>query len=351
MDFDSLLQHELAVTAADASSNGGTASSPGSPPSSSSSSRGRKRQRNEPPQSKPRPRPRASAPLRALVIVPAGDASLHPAWLQRKTHGEDSVRIAVVYYGDNDAKAGEFRASADYFLQAKGAKWTLVRRALEELVPRWRTEFTHVWIPDDDLRFQDGDQAAALHRFLRIAHDERVKLCQPALVDNGNITPAYRHLLRVQPQNRLRWVNFVEIMAPCFATHALSRVFGSLERAQSGWGLDSVWPTLFNFRDIAVVDAVPVVHTRPPSAFRSGDGASFYSKLGIDPGREEFELLQRYAIRPFRKTTLGRIAAPLEDPAVGSEEAIESARVRDDTVALPDAEPSPASGKEGGKGA
>src|SRR3954452_12570605 len=62
-----------------------------------------------------------------------------------------------------------------------------------------------------------------------------------------------------------RWVGFVEIMVPGFSRTALESLLPTLDLSETGWGLglDSVWPKLLNYRNVGVIDALAVTHTRP----------------------------------------------------------------------------------------
>src|SRR5947209_6981733 len=70
-----------------------------------------------------------------------------------------------------------------------------------------------------------------------------------------------------------RRVGFVEIMCPAFSRTALERLLFTLELSETGWGwgLDSVWPMLLDYRNVGVLDGVTVTHTRPVGAMRDPD--------------------------------------------------------------------------------
>ena len=97
----------------------------------------------------------------------------------------------------------------------------------------------------------------------------------------------------------------VEIMCPMLSTQALGRVFPTFDtdKCQCGWGLDSVWPSMLEPGSVGVADEVEVEHTRPPNAYNPL--GALYS--GIDPRREELDLLAKYRIAPYAKRTLAVI--------------------------------------------
>jgi hypothetical protein len=63
----------------------------------------------------------------------------------------------------------------------------------------------------------------------------------------------------------LRYTNFIEIMAPAFATPLLAQLRGSFGTSVLGWGLDFYWPRFTELGQTAILDATPVRHTRPVS--------------------------------------------------------------------------------------
>jgi hypothetical protein len=67
-----------------------------------------------------------------------------------------------------------------------------------------------------------------------------------------------------------RWVGFVEIMMPGFSTAALESLQHTLDLTETGWGwgLDSLWPKLLGYENVAILDATPVIHTRPVGQMR-----------------------------------------------------------------------------------
>lgn len=69
----------------------------------------------------------------------------------------------------------------------------------------------------------------------------------------------------------MRYTNFVELMAPTFATSLLDTLIrDTLTEAYTGWSLDFVWPFLLKYpRDkVAIVDAVCIDHAEEPVAGR-----------------------------------------------------------------------------------
>ena len=208
---------------------------------------------------------------RNLVLVRAGDNSLHPFWLA----GADDRNwdLVVNYYGDDPAL---FRDPDVMRIDSKGPKWP----ALQDLLTQnqdFLTEYDYIWLPDDDLMASKPD----INRMFDICRRHHLGVAQPSLTQDSY----YSHLLTVHnPQYELRFTNYVEIMAPCFSAQVLRRTIPLLNCNMSGWGLDFVWPKLVDrpLQDIAIIDAVSVRHTRPIG----GPNYKLLKEKGISPWDE-----------------------------------------------------------------
>ncbi len=216
---------------------------------------------------------------RNLVIVRAGDHSLHPRWL------EDGARrswdLLVSYFGDDPEK---YRRDDVIRIDGKGPKWPALRALIEaewDLVSR----YDYIWLPDDDIACRGRD----IDRLFRLAAEYRLCLSQPSLT----LDSYFSWLVTLRnPLLRLRFVNFVEIMVPCFRRDFLERSLPAMSNNLSGWGLDHLWPTMLGPREMAIFDAVAVTHTRPIG----GANYSFLRDRGIAAYQERDEFKQLYAL-------------------------------------------------------
>lgn len=217
---------------------------------------------------------------RCLVIVRAGDASLHPGWTRDPaTRDWDLV---VSYFGDDPAR---FRDAGARRVDDKGQKWS----GLHALLTRedfWR-DYDYIWLPDDDLAVEQDVVSALFARMARM----QLALAQPAL----SWSSYYSHRVTLHhPSFTLRMTNFVEVMAPCFARPVLERCLPTFVENLSGWGLDVLWPRMLPAepRACAIVDALQMTHTRPV-------GGPAYDKLhaaGIAAADEADALMVKYGI-------------------------------------------------------
>ncbi len=236
--------------------------------------------------------PTMGTPNRFLVIVRAGDQSLHPRWTRElATRDWDLV---VSYFGNDPDR---FRDAGEIRIDDKGQKWA----GLHALLTRedfWRA-YDYVWLPDDDLAIEQ----AAISDLFATMDELQLALAQPAL----SWTSHYSHPVTMHcPSFRVRMTNFVEIMAPCFDRRFLETCLSTFKDTLSGWGLDWLWPRLLPFDSLqcAIIDRATATHTRPV-------GGPSYDKLreaGVAPQDECAALMQRHGIpADIRFRVLGAI--------------------------------------------
>jgi hypothetical protein len=229
---------------------------------------------------------------RNLVIVRAGDTSLHEQWLAGD--GERNWDLIVSYFGDDPDR---FRKVDVQRIDSKGQKWP----ALHNLIQRNGPDvfcYDHVWFPDDDL----SATKVGINLLFDIVDKYGLALAQPALT----LDSYHTYLITLYNKSFfLHFTNFVEIMAPCFNRDFLKQMFKSFNENQSGWGLDLLWPTrISDWSRIAIIDAVTVCHTRP---LFSGPSYHHLAHAGKDPKQEFKELLIKFGITPHQPFVRGAI--------------------------------------------
>jgi hypothetical protein len=216
-----------------------------------------------------------------LVIVRAGDSSLHPEWLA----GAEARNwdILVNYFGDDPEK---YRTGDVVRIDGKGPKWP----ALYDLIRNHADligGYERVWLPDDDLRCTCDD----VNRLFEIIEREKLELAQPSLRPDSYVS----HMVTLHnPRFHLRYTNYVETMAPCFTRESLEKLLPTFNESMSGWGIDYAWSGLLGPAGdrVAIIDDVQVLHTRPI-------GAANYGALkakGITAWDEMAANLQKYGI-------------------------------------------------------
>jgi hypothetical protein len=212
---------------------------------------------------------------RTLVVLRAGDMSLHSEWLLGGPPESRTWDLHLSYFGDRSNPFPD--RPADITLSYEpGTKGAGTVSCLDKLGERIAS-YDWIWLPDDDL----STDLTTLNRFFAIVCEHKLDLAQPALGQGSYVT----HDITVQrPHMKLRYTTFVEIMAPCFSTQALKLCRPYLNATASGWGPNHLFPRLLGYprRKIAIVDETPVVHTRP----LGGPNISLTRQLGLSPEKE-----------------------------------------------------------------
>lgn len=217
-----------------------------------------------------------SAARQVLVVLRAGDESLHPQWLVGPSSHRRDWDLHISYFGDLRRpfrnRPGDVTLSFE-----KGTKSEGTVACLEKLGGRI-DQYDWIWLPDDDLWVE----LPTLNRFFEIVAEYDLDLAQPAL---GAGSYAAHPITVQRPHMKLRFTTFVEIMAPCFSRKAFALCAPYLGATRSSWGLNWLFPKLLGYppRGIAVVDETPVIHTRPPAG---GPNIALSRKSGMEPHQE-----------------------------------------------------------------
>jgi hypothetical protein len=222
-----------------------------------------------------------------LVVLRAGDTSLHPAWPRDLAEDGRNWDLCISAYGQ---ALEPLHAQADYLThQPHQRKFPAIHDLFFADSPLWQYE--RVWFPDDDLMMRWSDINLIFH----LARKYSLDLAQPSLlpVPGCFIT----HGITAQrPASILRFVDFVEIMCPAFSLRALRLCLPTFRDSISGFGLDHLWPSLLGGprARMAIIDATGVIHTRPI-------GRNYDVRSAI---AAEATLLKAYHLVPMRMPAL-----------------------------------------------
>jgi len=221
---------------------------------------------------------------RNLVIVRAGDKSLHRGW------GADDpgcqFHLIVSYYG---ADRSMFRLPQENRVDYKGGKWDGIHALLSQR-PELLDRYEYIWFPDDDLETDRATIEAIFANMRRLA----LHIAQPALT----LDSYYSHVPFLRCESfEFRLIDKIEIMAPCMRADIAAKMLPLFKQSMSGFGFDSLWTRLYeqNRGKSAVFDALPVRHTRPVGVHLTT--AMLASGRTVD--EEHRELSSRYRFGGF----------------------------------------------------
>jgi hypothetical protein len=219
-----------------------------------------------------------------LIILRAGDSSLHPVWYSGADRNWDLV---LSYYGD---LTDPFPSYRDLIHFCKGSKWQGISDFCSKNTD-FIAQYDRVWLPDDDL-FINCKQ---INEFFSICRDLNFCLAQPSLTAFSYVS----HPITIcHPGAFARETNFVEIMAPCFSARAWNILSPSFDENSSGWGLEWLWANELHARGLklGIVDTVSMYHSRPVGSAGHGGANS--------PRSEMKAFLKKHNLSPHQPANL-----------------------------------------------
>ncbi len=237
---------------------------------------------------------------RDLVIARVGRNSLHRSWLDGGKPRDWDLYLCpfqeIPPQTDLECTVGDV---------IPGAKWEGLRVLLNEW-DGWR-DYDNVWLPDDDILASQDTISTMFQAATALQFD----LFSPSLQENSH----YGHYINMRNRNFFaRRVGFVEIMIPGFRRPVLERLLDTLDLSTTGWGwgLDPLWAKLLDYTDLGILDAVPVLHTRPVGTLRDPD---LHRRLG-----EESDRIMTDNQVSLKMVTFAGIGPDLQDMAISADE-------------------------------
>lgn len=229
---------------------------------------------------------------RVLVVLRAGDESLHPFWFLNGRVENRNWDLHISYFGDL-RRPFRNRYSDVTLSFEKGTKSVGTVACMDKLGDRI-DRYDWIWLPDDDLLVD----LPTLNRFFQIVAEHDLDLAQPALGAGSYISFP---ITAQRPHMRLRYTTFVEVMAACFSRKALGICSPYFGATVSSWGPSWLFPKLLGYpkRGIAVIDETPVIHSRPVA---QGPNIALAKTMGFDPSKELEEFLRIHQLEQRSKT-------------------------------------------------
>lgn len=195
-----------------------------------------------------------SGPRRNLLIVRAGDKSLHPGWLAAEGDAR-SWDLHISYFGPHAEPFGALPSGVTLSREI-GGKYSGLDDCLAAH-PQYLENYDYIGFPDDDLQIAEGSWSGAFATMAQTG----AAIGQPAL-DHRSF---YGHPVTLQAKKfHYREVDFVEVMMPIFRTDFLKRVIPEFEVTKSSWGLDFVYSDMALKAGALMIvdDRNTIVHTR-----------------------------------------------------------------------------------------
>ena len=237
---------------------------------------------------------------RNLVIARVGRNSLHRAWVDQGSPRDWDLYLCP--FQEIPPQTGVDCTVGDVI---PGPKWTGLRILLNEW-DGWR-DYDNIWLPDDDI-LTNQDTISAM---FEAATALELKLFTPSLQENSH----YGHHIIMRNRNFFaRRVSFVEIMVPGFSRPVLEELLHTFDLSTFGWGwgLEPVWAKLLDYQGLGILDAVPVLHTRPVGKLRDAD-------LHRRMSEENDQILAAHDA-PLNMVTFAGVGPDLQDMALSPDE-------------------------------
>lgn len=192
--------------------------------------------------------------MKNLMIARCGSKSLHASWLTGPDRNWDLFLCPYepIEFGGLEG------------ITIPGQKWSGLFKLLATN-PFWRS-YDFICFPDDDLFAATEVWNGLFDWCARL----NAKLAQPALTPES----FYSHFITLKNYDfDARATTFVEIMAPCFSRQFLEDALPMMawSRSGTGFGFDVLLPYLLQYKNIWIIDAAPVYHTRPVGVRRQND--------------------------------------------------------------------------------
>jgi len=232
-------------------------------------------------------------PLRYLLIVRAGDSSLHPNWLNPACPRMWDLHVS--YFGSRETPFAPLPDGVSFSREA-GTKFIGLADCLDKH-PEFLKHYEYIGLADDDL---DADATCWNTAFSTLDRLGAV-LGQPSLDWRSFY---YHDVVLRRPQFEYRVTDFVEMMAPIVQTDFLREIIPTFRYNQSSIGLDHLWRMKASKEGklLAIVDSCSMYHTRRMEGGTQYKAAQLAS--GKTKDQELRELIEKYDITNLKGITL-----------------------------------------------
>lgn len=187
-----------------------------------------------------------------LVFTSAGNnTKFDELW----TGKERKYDIWCVYYGENMDNYNKYKSKVDKIWKHKGSKFQnfyyIYNMYKNELL-----NYTHFFILDDDIIMSTED----INKMFEISQKYNLLICQPGYAAESKISHV---ITKAQPNNILRYTNFVEIGVCLLSKDALIKTMNVYDPSLIGWGIDYlyIWANGLEHKNkYAVIDSITCIN-------------------------------------------------------------------------------------------
>nr|WP_321460986.1 hypothetical protein [uncultured Cohaesibacter sp.] len=226
--------------------------------------------------------------MKLMILMRCSAKACHPFSQINK----DNISFFPSYYGE---LGEEPSADTPYFHHYKGGKWSGIYDFFVNF-PELLREFDYFWFVDDDILAD----IEVVSKFFEIVSAHGFALAQPALTSQSY----WAHRITLQNEGFIfRNSNLVELMMPVMKRDFLEKVLPLFKGRDAAMGVDFMWHQLTENpqRDVAIIDATPMTHSRPRQMFLK----SAMKQQDRDIYRERSETCNALSIRRQMPVVLG----------------------------------------------
>ena len=212
-----------------------------------------------------------------LVIVRAGDSSLHENWLESSSSDSRSWDLFVSYYGATPKKWARDDILYTEYQGGKGDGIYDMFSTRPDLLDR----YDYIMIADDDFDMS----AQNLNRLFEIMREYDLQIAQPVLSYRSF---TYYFPTFYNPEFKIRWVNFTQDGYCCLSHKVWRQILPLLENNPMAMFIDNFWNQLTDDpqTQCAMIDEVIITHTRPCG----GELWQNYHNLAVESGPVQYTI-------------------------------------------------------------
>ena len=200
--------------------------------------------------------PKLQNSRRNLVFTSCGDnTNFHKLWCSKNRNYD----VIAYYYGDNNSKYKLYSNSVDFIKRRKGSKFQNFHHFYHKY-PSFIKKYNRFFILDDDIIFK----TSSINKMFSLSRQYNLDICGPTFKNNGK--SKISHGITIQkPNNKLRFVNFIEVNVPLFNDTALHKFMKVYDPILIGWGLDYlyIWANGKNKKNkYALIDSITCINPK-----------------------------------------------------------------------------------------